>query len=235
MSTPAWIRRTIPESLRARRRQHTVNRFARLYYGRSASTWGNTHWLGIPVLKNPTDLWIYQEILTELRPDLIIETGTMHGGSALYLASICDLLGHGKVISVDIEDRSPYPLHDRIEFRTASSIDPGWLAELNQRVEGLGTVLTILDSDHSRDHVLAELRAYGPLVTSGSYVIVEDTNIHGHPVVPQHPPGPMEAVDVFLAESDEFTIDSSREKFLNTFNPRGYLQRQQDQLDENSI
>jgi len=81
----------------------------------------------------------------------------------------------------------------------------------------------ILDSDHSRDHVLDELRLYAPLVTSGSYVIVEDTNINGHPVLPQFGPGPMEALDEFLRESDEFSIDDQREKFFLTFNPRGFL------------
>lgn len=87
------------------------------------------------------------------------------------------------------------------------------------------TVMTVLDSDHTMDHVLHELRAYGPLVTKDSYLVVEDTNINGHPVLPAWGPGPREAVDRYLAETDEFLIDERREKFLLTFNPRGFLKR----------
>ena len=85
--------------------------------------------------------------------------------------------------------------------------------------------MVVLDSDHHRDHVLAELRTYSALVTPGSYLIVEDTNINGHPVRPEFGPGPMEAVDEFLRESPDFAIDPEREKFFLTFNPRGFLRR----------
>jgi cephalosporin hydroxylase len=88
------------------------------------------------------------------------------------------------------------------------------------------SVLVILDSDHTKDHVLAEMRAYGPLVTRGSYLIVEDTNINGHPVLPDFGPGPWEAVEEFLQGNDQFQVDRSREKLLMTFNPMGYLRRQ---------
>jgi cephalosporin hydroxylase len=85
--------------------------------------------------------------------------------------------------------------------------------------------MVILDSDHSRDHVLGELRIYGKMVTRGQYLIVEDTNINGHPALPEFGPGPMEALDLYLKEDDAFEIDPSREKFYMTFNPRGYLRR----------
>jgi cephalosporin hydroxylase len=86
--------------------------------------------------------------------------------------------------------------------------------------------MVILDSDHSRDHVLEELRAYGPLVSEGHYMIVEDTNVNGHPILPGHGPGPMEAVDAFLAEEgDRWRIARRCERLLLTFNPRGYLRR----------
>ena len=94
-----------------------------------------------------------------------------------------------------------------------------------ERAAGAGTVLVVLDSDHSRDHVLAEPRAYAPLVTPGSYLVVEDTNINGHPVYEAFGPGPMEAVQDFLKERDDFEADRSREKFLLTFNPRGWLRK----------
>jgi cephalosporin hydroxylase len=87
------------------------------------------------------------------------------------------------------------------------------------------TVLVILDSDHSKQHVLNELRLYHSFVTEGSYLIVEDSNINGHPVLPQFGPGPMEALDEFLQENDDFVIDESKHKFLITFNPRGYLKK----------
>jgi cephalosporin hydroxylase len=201
-----------------------VDTFTWLYYRRVHSTWGNTRWLGTKVEKLPSDLWIYQEMLTELRPDLIIETGTMYGGSALYLASICDLLGHGQVVTIDIEDRSPYPAHPRVEYIQSSSTDPDLVARLRLRAERR-TTLVILDSDHSRDHVLAELHAYAPLVSPGGYLIVEDTVVNGHPVLRSFGPGPMEAVNIFLSESRLFKADSSREKFLMTWNRKGFLRR----------
>jgi cephalosporin hydroxylase len=94
-----------------------------------------------------------------------------------------------------------------------------------ERAAGAGRVLVVLDSDHSRDHVLAELRAYAPLVTPGSYLVVEDTNVNGHPVYEAFGPGPMEAVQDFLKERDDFEVDRSREKFLLTFNPGGWLRK----------
>ena len=86
-------------------------------------------------------------------------------------------------------------------------------------------MLVVLDSDHTRDHVLKEMHIYGPMVTLGSYIIVEDSNLNGHPVNPAAGPGPMEAIDAFLEESDGFVIDATREKYLVSFNPRGYLKR----------
>jgi cephalosporin hydroxylase len=99
------------------------------------------------------------------------------------------------------------------------------VARVRDFVEDREPVVVILDSDHGKDHVLEELRRYAPLVTSGSYLIVEDTNINGHPVLPDFGPGPMEAVETFLSESDDFSVDTTREKLMLTFNPRGYLRR----------
>jgi cephalosporin hydroxylase len=224
-TTQNRIRALVPDRAHARLRRLVIDQFAMLYYGRSSSTWQNTYWLGTRILKAPTDLWVYQEILHELRPDLIIETGTRFGGSARYLASVCDLLDHGHVVTVDIERRDDLPEHPRVEYMTASSVDPVLIADLTARAHSASRVLVILDSDHSRQHVLDELNSYAPLVTPGSYMIVEDTNVNGHPVSRRHGPGPMEAVDEFLATDGRFEIDASREKFLLTFNPRGYLRR----------
>lgn len=201
--------------------------FHRLYYHAFPTTWGNTWWFGVRILKNPLDLWIYQELLAELKPDLIIETGTAAGGSALYLASICDLLGNGKIVTIDIKDRSERPRHKRIRYVLGSSTDADIIDLVKQEVDAadVSTVLVILDSNHTASHVSRELELYTPFVTPGSYVIVEDTNVNGHPVMRSYGPGPMEGMRAFLATSSEFSVDRSREKFWLTFNPRGYLRR----------
>lgn len=199
--------------------------FARLYYARVESTVFGTSFLGIQTLKYPSDLWVYQEIVSELLPDLIVETGTWHGGSALFLAVVCDGLDHGRVISIDIDPGQPLPEHERITYMRGSSIDPTVLAWVREQAGRVETVMVILDADHSRDHVLAELEAYGDVVTPGSYLIVEDTNVNGHPVLPGHGPGPGEAVERFLRGDARFVADRSRERLFITANPGGFLRR----------
>jgi cephalosporin hydroxylase len=215
-----------------RLRQLVIERFNQLYYaeGRAGGTWHRTEWLGVTTWKCPLDLWVYQELLHRLRPDLIIETGTAYGGSALYLAGVCEALGKGQVVSVDIDPQPGLPSHRRAEFVRGSSTDPGIVAGLAARAAAAETVLVILDADHSAKHVRAELDAYGPLVTPGSYLIVEDTNVNGHPAYPEHGPGPYEAVEAFLAELGPdspigFERDPDCEKFHLTFNPGGWLRR----------
>jgi cephalosporin hydroxylase len=207
--------------------EEIVRDFHRLYYEADERTIRNTFWLGEHSAKCPLDLWIYQEILVERRPDLIVETGTFFGGTAHYLACICDLVDNGRVITIDIRERQPHrrPRHPRIEYRTGSSTAPEIVAGVKDSIAPGERVMVILDSDHRKHHVLGELEAYAPLVTPGDYLIVEDTNVNGHPVRPEHGPGPMEAVDEFLAQGAEFSIDPAREKFYMTFNPRGYLRR----------
>jgi cephalosporin hydroxylase len=202
-----------------------VEQFHTLYYSSREQTWGETYWLGHHVLKCPFDLWTYQEILFEVRPELIIETGTYLGGSALFLASICDLLGHGEVLTIDSQRQDGLPVHPRITYLNGSSTSRGILRRVRERAAGKTPVLVLLDSGHGRDHVLAELRAYAPLVTAGSYLVVEDTNLNGHPVEGEHGPGPAEAVAEFLAHDDRFVRDAGREKLLLTFNPGGYLKK----------
>jgi cephalosporin hydroxylase len=184
-----------------------------------------TWWRGHRVIKCPLDLWIYQEIIHELRPDLLIETGTMYGGSAYFLASIMDLAGTGEVLTIDRNEREGRPEHPRISYLTGSSSDPAIVAEATRRADGMQTVMVVLDSNHKAFHVLDELRAYNALVTPGSYLVVEDTNINGHPVEPTFGAGPMEALEEFLRENDDFEVDAEREKFLLTFNPRGWLRK----------
>lgn len=189
-----------------------------------------TRWLGVPVLKLPSDLWMYQELIWDTRPDLIVETGTDNGGSALFFASLFDLMGtDGRVITVDIT-RHPdgYPEHPRIEFITRSSTIPGTLATIQSRIRPTDRVMVVLDSDHSEGHVRKELDLYSPLVSPGCYLVVEDTDVNGHPVFRTHGPGPMEALVGFLASAAGHNFESDLtkdEKFGLTFHPRGWLRR----------
>ncbi len=200
-----------------------VDQFHKLYY--ESGVWMRTAWLGVPTQKCPLDLWIYQEILFELQPDLIIETGTASGGSALYLASVCDLLGKGRVLTIDIETRPNRPAHPRIRYLDGSSVAPEILREVKEAVKGAQCVMVILDSDHAQAHVEKELALYAPLVSAGSALIVEDTNVNGRPVAALHGPGPAEALESFLAQANDFEVDEAREKFFMTFNPKGFLRR----------
>ena len=206
--------------------QQIQDRFSLLFYEREHSTWRNTFWHGHVTYKVPADLWVYQEILHELRPDVVVECGTAYGGSALYLAHVLDGIGHGQVITIDVADtpEHPRPQHPRIEYVLGSSVDPELVGKLRARITGQ-RVMVILDSLHTAEHVGAKLEAWAPAVSVGSYLIVEDTNVNGHPVAPGYGPGPGEAVEAWGAASHGFEVDRSREKHLHTFNPGGYLRR----------
>jgi cephalosporin hydroxylase len=207
--------------------EDTVNRFHDLYYRRWGSGTADTinlSWFGYKLLKCPLDLWMYQELLVRTRPDVVVEAGTFCGGSALYLAMMLDLVGHGRVITIDINAKPDFPVHPRLTYTTGSSTDPSIVAAVTDQV-GNGSAMIILDSDHSRDHVLAEMNAYSPLVPVGGYLIVEDSNVNGHPTLPDFGPGPMEAIEQFLTQTNEFAPDERCERFLMTLNPRGYLRR----------
>ena len=207
-------------------RERITDAFHKVFYRFDDQVvWRQATWMGIPALKCPFDLWVYQEILWELRPDLIIECGTYLGGSALFLASICDQLGHGQVFTIDINLSGERPEHPRIRYWHGSSLEPETIKAVEPLVSPGDTVIVILDSDHHKNHVLSELQIYSRFVSLGSYLIVEDTNLNGHPVWPGFGPGPMEAVNEFMKGTDQFVIDRSREKFYMTFNPGGYLKR----------
>lgn len=198
-----------------------VESFDILYY--DSKIWQHTYWFGIPTQKLPLDLWIYQEIITGTNLDIIIETGTADGGSALFLANMCDLKGKGEVITIDIESK-PRPQHNRISYLLGSSISEEIFNYVKSRCHEK-KVMVILDSLHNKDYVLYEMRLYWQLVSVGSYLIVEDTNINGHPVYSDFGNGPMEAVEEFLRENKSFVVDKSKEKFYSTWNPSGYLKR----------
>ncbi|MGH8963182.1 MAG: CmcI family methyltransferase [Jatrophihabitantaceae bacterium] len=198
--------------------------FHRLYYNVSMRTWKDTWYRGVRTYKCPTDMWVYQELVNELQPSLVIETGTFRGGSALFLADRLETLGHGEVVTIDVDVQPGRPEHPRLTYLTGSSVGDDILAEIQRRLPPEGHVLVILDADHSRDHVAAELRAYAPLVTVGSYLVVEDTNVNGHPA-PDYGPGPWEAAQAFLACDPGFEIDARCERYFLTQNPQGYLRK----------
>jgi cephalosporin hydroxylase len=206
--------------------RRVVDAFHDLYYNGlpgEGPIFQRTFWMGVPCLKCPLDLWIYQELLHEVRPGLVIETGTHLGGSALFLAHVMDTLNCGEIISIDINSAAR-PEHHRIRYVKGSSTDPGLIEDvLRDRPSEVRMI--ILDSDHSEAHVSREIDLLSPYVTVGSYLIVEDTNINGNPTYPEFGPGPMEAVKSFCERTDDFIIDASREKFLMTFNPKGFLKR----------
>src|SRR5271168_4220492 len=194
--------------------------------------WQSTTWMGVECYKSASDMWNYQEILFELKPSLVIEFGSFRGGSALFFASVMRQIGRPyKLLSVDI-DHGRLDLVARrdsdILFVESSSTLPG-VAELIQQLKGEapGKIFAILDSDHSKDHVLAELKLLRPLLSTGDYLIVEDSMLNGHPNVPGWGPGPYEAVEAYEQEfPDDYTHDVEREnKFGFTYAPYGFLIR----------
>ncbi len=205
-----------------------IDSFHKLYYHSWHAGTRKTmpiSWMGADLLKTPLDLWVYQEIIFERKPDLLVETGTRFGGSALFFASLFDLMGKGRVLTIDTEEDSRRPSHDRITYLKGSSTAPEMVARVREEASSCGEVMVILDSDHSRAHVREELDCYHDLVPEGGYLIVEDTNVNGHPVHPDFGPGPMEAAVEFLDGNPGFVADREREKFMMTCNPGGFLRR----------
>lgn len=199
-----------------------LKRFEKIYLSSKGQTWGN--WLGVRTKKCPLDLWIYQEIIFETKPDIIIETGTANGGSALFMAGVLDQIGNGKIITVDIEERMKFQ-HPRIKFILGSSTNDKTVENIKSFILPSEKIMVILDSDHGKDHVLKEMEIYSKLVSNGMYLIVEDTNINGHPIQSDFGPGPMEALEDFLKLNNNFSIDRKRERLLITNNPKGFLQK----------
>jgi cephalosporin hydroxylase len=195
--------------------------FHMCYY--NSRIWQNTFWHGHQILKCPMDMWIYQELIWKIKPDYIVEAGTFQGGSALYYAHLFDLQDKGEVITMDVMERPNRPEHPRIHYLMGSSSDAAMYEQVQSMIGDNKTVMVVLDSDHSRDHVFKEMNLWHPMVSLNSYMIVEDSNVNGYPVSPDFGPGPMEAIDDFFKINDMFRIDLNQEKFLMTLNPRGYL------------
>lgn len=215
----------------------------------------NFKYLGRPIIQVPQDMIAIQEIIWQVRPDLIIETGIAHGGSLIMSASMLTLLDYcdaveanaildpkaskRRVLGLDIDIRAhnrqaieAHPMAHKVDMIQGSSIDPAIIAQVHKYAESYKRIMVCLDSNHTHDHVLAELEAYAPLVTLGSYCVVFDTLIEDMPddMFPDRPWGkgnnPKTAVHEFLKSHDSFVIDKSiQDKLLITVAPDGYLKR----------
>lgn len=198
----------------------------------------NFTWMGRPIIQTPQDMVAMQEIIWAVKPDLIIETGIAHGGSLIYYASLLELVGNdGYVLGIDIDIRAHnraeidrHPMRKRIQMIEGSSISDETVSEVRRHNQGKKNVLVVLDSNHTHEHVAAELRHYGPMVTKGSYLVVFDTLLEDMPadLVTNRPWGPgnnpKTAVWDFLKQNDRFEIDRDIEsKLLITVAPDGYL------------
>jgi cephalosporin hydroxylase len=198
----------------------------------------NFKWMDRPIIQLPEDMLMLQEVIYRVRPDVLIETGVAHGGSGVYYASLFEILGRGRVISIDIEIRphnrkalEEHPMIKRITLIERSSTDPQTLAEVRGLLEPGETVMVVLDSNHTREHVFNELELYAPLVTPGSYIVATDGNMVDLYDVPRGKPewvtdNPKRAVHDFLAKHSDFEIDTEPTRlFPLTGSPDGYLRR----------
>lgn len=218
--------RKIRQQRRERRARAAAKKFHRYFYALQAY---EDRWMGIPCVQNPLDMWIKHRIIWETKPDVIIETGTYHGGTALFYATLLEAIGQGKVITIDpvpqVEEASKHPLFlKRVVSLKGLSTAPEIVKEVAKQV-GFYNAMLVLDSDHRKENVLNELKIYSHFVTPGNYIVVDDTQLNGHPVLRRFGPGPYEAVQEFLAANPDFEVDPACEKFFFTFNPSGYLRR----------
>jgi cephalosporin hydroxylase len=197
-------------------------------------------WMGVPIIQMPADIMATQEVIWNTKPDVIIETGVARGGSMIFMASLLKVIGKGKVIGVDIDIRAhnrdsieKHPLSPLITLIEGPSTTAETLAKVKAEIPAGASVMVVLDSDHSRDHVLDELRCYGPLVTEGQYMVVADTLL-GRGDMSQTPtkrskiwyPGdePYAALNIYLKETDHFKTDETlNSKLVLSSSPGGYL------------
>jgi cephalosporin hydroxylase len=211
--------------------------------------WNQKHvytfsWLGRPIIQLPEDLVRIQELLHRVQPDVIVECGVAHGGSLIYYASLCKLADRGRVVGIDIDIRphnraaiEAHPLSELITLIEGSSVAPETVAAAAAEIQPGEKVLVILDSNHTREHVRAELEAYGPLVSVGSYAVVMDGIMRLVADTPRgrpewHDDNPIVAVEEFVADHSEFVVeqpawdfDESELRSNVTHWPQGYLRR----------
>jgi cephalosporin hydroxylase len=186
--------------------------------------WRHTTWLGEPIRTAPTDLFAYQEILSRVRPDWVVEIGASDQGRAGYLASICELIGRGQVLSLRGSDVPDPASHPRLRVLTGPPLDAGTRQRVHE-LAGAGNAVVVLGACADRATTVRQFDAYADLVGVGSYVVVTDTVVNGRPVWPSFGPGPFEAVKQVLNVHGEFVPDPAMEKYALSFNPGGFLRR----------
>ena len=189
--------------------------FQRIYHHQARRTWRDTRYRGTRVDAYPTDLWVYQELVEELRPSLVVQTGTFRGGTALMLADRLQVLGRGQVVTIDAEVEPRRPQHPRLTYLTGRPDDPAVVREVRDRLVGSDPVLAVLGSARTAEGVRAELEAYAPLLPTGSVLVVEHTDL----------PGPAAAVRDFLAGSTDYEVDPRGDRHFLTQHPGGLLRR----------
>jgi len=184
-----------------------------------------THYFGVRAIKNPLDFWVYRDIICDIKPDVIVEIGNCYGGGTLALAHVLDNLQRGKIIGLDI-DHSKVPRivrkHPRITLITGDACES--FDKVKELIDRTDKVLVIEDSSHTYENTLNVLRKFESLVTRGSYFIVEDSICH-HGLDDGPDPGPYEAIEEFMQDNADFEIDRTKESFLITWNPKGFLKR----------
>lgn len=199
----------------------------------------NFTWMGRPIIQYPQDMIAMQEIIWEVKPDLIIETGVAHGGSLIYYASIMELIGKGEVVGIDIDIREhnrkeieKHPMFKRIKLLQGSSTDRTIIEQVRKFAAGKQNILVALDSNHTYDHVMKELQLYSSFVTQQSYLVVFDTIVEylpvnclkGKPWGPKN--SPATAVNSFLQANNQFVVDKGIDnKLMVSVAPGGYLKR----------
>ena len=197
-------------------------------------------WLGIPIIQYPDDMVMMQELIWKLRPDVIVETGVAHGGSAILYASVLELLGRGEVIGIDIEIRKhnelairSHPLSRRVDLVEGSSTDRKVFEEVRRRLQPCNNVLVVLDSNHTHEHVLSEMELYNDLVSPGGYMVVMDGV---QEMLSDTPSGkkewqqdnPLAAIREFLSKHPDWEPDPYYARMCITCNPSGFLRRREE-------
>ena len=186
---------------------------------------GATTYFGVQTLKNPLDFWVYQELITRVRPDVIIEIGNRFGGSALALAHLCDLMGQGRIIGLDVDHGQLSPVtraHPRISLIEGDACAS--FSAVRAMIGADEQALVIEDSAHTFENTLNVLNTFSVLVKPGGYFIVEDSICH-HGLAVGPNPGPFEAIEAFVAAGADFVVERELESFLITWNPKGFLRR----------
>lgn len=210
-----------------------VKAYAHWYGFAPRELWQTMRWRGIPALKTPSDMWIYQELITRLRPGLVVELGTKYGGTALFMADLMEALGCGKVITIDPVEQDDRPKHPRLLYLLADAREPfavDFVDEHRRLLEGhlppewvRKPTIVIEDADHTYETSAKLLEMYSPFVTPGSYYVVEDTGLGYYDEEPL--PGVARAVLEFINSHPEFTVDWECERFGHTVSHGGFLRK----------